>query len=170
MVIPQTALAHLSFYFLIHALIQFPGFLKVFSLFFRALQRLHYEQGLIIILTLGTVAFQSGAVILLRQWGAGQPAVGEALGGVWGMGIGLCLAEWVTFVTGLWLYRHRGYSLRALLTPGYDRRILGQILSFGGRLTFGKVFVALGTLVQVNLLTTTPVSYTHLTLPTKRIV
>jgi len=152
LVFPQTALAHIGYYFVIHAIIQFPGCLRIFQLFFRATQRLDYEQSITVVLAVGSIALQSGAILVLRRLGATQPAVGEALGGILGLGIGLYLTEWLAFGVGWLLYRRLGYKLQALWLPMFDSKISTDVLSFGGRLVLSQVITPLGALVQMLVL------------------
>lgn len=152
LILPGTAQAYLAFFLVTHALIQFPGFFQCFRFFFRAVQRLDYEQYLALALLGGTVLIQNWTVRLLKEWGATQPALGESLGGMLGLGLGLYLAELVVFVIGLGLYKRLGYALRALLLPTFDRHIAGRMASFGGRLAFGAAFVPLGAVAQMVLL------------------
>jgi O-antigen/teichoic acid export membrane protein len=115
-------------------------------------QRLDYEQYLALALLGGTVLIQSWTIRFLRQWGATQPAIGESLGGMLGLGLGLYLAELVVFLIGMGLYKRLGYALRALFLPTFDRHITARMLSFGGRLAFGAAFVPLGAATQMVLL------------------
>ncbi len=161
-IFPQTAMTHLSFYFVIYAVTQFPGFLQVFALFFRSLQRFDYEQVLNILLTVAAVPFQISAVLLFRRWGSDYPAFGESLASVIGLGVGLYLAEWLIFGIGILLYERLGYSLRTLFTPGFDRQIAFKSLGFGAQVTFGKVVLVVGTFVQVSLLSRLLVDYAEL--------
>ncbi len=151
-ILPGTAQAYLAFFLVAHAAIQFPGFFQCFRFFFRAVQRLDYEQYLTLALLGGTVLIQGWTVRTLREWGATQPALGESIGGILGLGLGLYLAELLVFLIGLGLYKHLGYALRALLLPAFDRHITGRMMSFGGRLAFGAAAVPLGALVQALLL------------------
>lgn len=151
-VFPRTALAHLAYYFLLQALFQFPGFLRCFGLFFRACQRFDYEQGLNLLATVGAMAFSIGGALWLRDWGAGQPVVGEALGSVVGLTCGLLVAEWLTFGVGWQLYRRLGFAEQALLLPRFDRQVWGRMLRFGGQLTIGRLAVAGGALFQLTWL------------------
>ncbi len=151
-VFPQTTLAHLAFYFLVHACTQFPGFLRIFGLFFRAVQRLDHEQRIHFTLWLTGPLFSGATILWLRQWGAAQPAVGEALGGMIGLGVGLYLAEVVAFGVGLILYRQLGYRLRPVLAPSFDWRILGSLFAFGAKLAFGDIATAAGYLAQGALI------------------
>lgn len=152
LVFPQTMLAHLSYYFAIHALVQFPGFLQVFRLFFRAIQRFDREQALTTILFIGGAGIQAVTVLLMRWWGTRNPALGEAMGGVLGLGLGLYVTEWVTFAVGLALYRRMGYAWRAIFVPAFSRRVAGQALGFGLRLTLGNVVAPVLAVLQPILL------------------
>lgn len=152
LVLPGTNLAYLSYYLVIHALIQFPGFFQVFRHFFRAMQRFDYDQILALLATFGPVAIQSAVVVWMRRWGAENPGAGEALGSVLGLGLGIYVSEVLVFFTGLLLYKRLGFSLRALLLPAFDRRVVRRVLNFGGRLTFGAVAVPLAVLAQQALL------------------
>ncbi len=149
---PGTALAHLGYYFVAHAIIQFPGFLRVFGLFFRASQRLDYEQGLTLLATLGPLVFQSLVIMGFRRWGATQTGMGEPVGAVIGLGVGLYLTEWAIFGVGLALYKELGYSLQALFLPFFEGSVIRQALSFGVRLTFGSLAVPLGHFAQTALI------------------
>ena len=149
---PRTALAHLAYYFLLHALIQFPGFLRGWGIFFRAIQRFDYEHILHLTVTFGGLALQSVCILWLRQWGATQPTIGAALGSIIGLGIGRALIEWFGFIVGGLLYRRMGYTWQAILLPQFNRQIIVNLLSFGGCVTLGKVGVMLGGLAQALLL------------------
>ncbi|MGC9358266.1 MAG: lipopolysaccharide biosynthesis protein, partial [Anaerolineae bacterium] len=142
----------LSFYFIARAIIQFPGFFAVFRLFFRALQRLDYEQLLVLLLSLAPLAFQTVAILLLRRWGGARTGVGEALGSVFGLGLGLYLTEGLVFLVGLLLYRRLGFALWPLFRPTFDRRIAGRMLSFGLRMALGSLVVPVAYFVQAALL------------------
>lgn len=148
---PETALAHLTFYFIVHAFIQFPGFYRVFGLFFRAIQRVDHEQRINFTVWLAAPLFSTVAILLCRDWGARNPAIGEALGAMMGLGVGLYLAELLAFGVGLWLYKRLGYALRPLFAAAFDWRIVRETVSFGGRLAFGNVAVAAALLAQAAL-------------------
>ena len=148
---PQTALAHLSYYFLARALLQFPGFWRLFQLFFRASQRFDYEQLLTTLLTLGVLFVQAVTIFFMRRWGSHHPECGEVLGSMLGLGLGLYLTEWAAFLLGMCLYKVEGYSLRNLLWPTFDRTITRRMLSFGARLTWGTLVAPVGYLIQRQL-------------------
>ncbi len=150
-VFPRTDLAHLSYAILIAALIQFPGFLRVFQFLFLALQRFDYAQLLSLLATTSVVPLQAGAVWLLSRWGAQWPDVGPQVGSILGLGLGLYAAEWLIFMVGLVLYKLQGFSLRHLFTPSHDRRVTGRTLGFGARLAFGSLAAPVGHLLTLAL-------------------
>jgi hypothetical protein len=80
-VVPQTGYAFLSYYLILHALIQFPGFFVVFQNAFRALQKQDYDQALNLLLFLTPIVVQSITVFLFSQWGAANPVFGKSMGG-----------------------------------------------------------------------------------------
>lgn len=143
LVFPGTALAHLSFYFVFRAVLHFPGFLRVFHLFFRANQRLDYAQILTLVTAISPLVIQSALILVGRRWGALDPVLGDPLGGILGLSLGIYLSEWLGFGVGLWLYRKLGHAPRALLLPAFDRYVLRRLLSFGARLTLGALASAL---------------------------
>ena len=87
-IIPGTANAFMSYFIILHALIQFPGFLRIFQYIFRSYQRQDYDQALNLVLFLSPVLTQSVAVLLLTRWGAAHPTFGPAMGGVFGLDFG----------------------------------------------------------------------------------
>ncbi len=144
--LPNTPLAHVTYPILLHALFQFPGFLGVFALFFRAIQRQDDAQTLTLFGGIGGVIFQVVAVLLLRRWGATQP-IGEPLGGLIGLGLGSYLAALLTFLIGATIYRWRGYTLRAMFLPNFDSALARRVLGFGLLLVLGDGFAPLGLLI-----------------------
>jgi len=155
---PRTAYAYLAYYFIVHALIQFPGFLRVFQYVLRALQRMDYDQILNILATpppgtigLLVIPIQALAVLLMRGWGRGNPVFGEMMGGAFGLGLGLYLTEICFFLVGFWLYRRLGYRARVVFMAHFDGQTLRSALKFGAAVTVAGIFGALGWTVQMFL-------------------
>lgn len=160
-VVPHTAYAYLSFYLIVHTLIQFPGFLRLFQYTFRALQRNDYDQTLTLVLYMGPIVFQTITVLLMRRWGEAHAGIGPVIGGVLGMGLGLYLTEVATFIVGLLLYRRLGLSLRALFLPTFDRETVRSALGFGGKVAAAQSFAPFGHMVQTVLIALFLVNYTE---------
>lgn len=174
-VIPHTAAyAYLSYYIIFHALIQFPGFLRVFQYVFRAFQRLDYDQILNIMaqpapggtgpgsIGLLLMLLQAAALIVARRWAAGQPIFGPAMGGAFGLGLGLYLTELSIFLTGLWLYHRLGYRARVIFLAHFDRQTVWSALRFGVMITAGGVMGALGWTIQVLLMERSLLNYAEI--------
>jgi O-antigen/teichoic acid export membrane protein len=159
--LPHTAYAYLSFYIIVHTLIQFPGFLKLFQYTFRALQRTDYDQTLTLVLYMAPMLFQTVAVLLMRNWGKAHPGIGPVIGGVLGMGLGLYLTELAVFVVGIVLYRRLGLSLRALLLPAFDWETVRSALGFGSKVAAAQSFAPFGHMVQTVLISLFLANYTE---------
>lgn len=150
-ILPGTAGAFMSYYLVVHALIQFPGFLAVFQFAFRAFQRQDYDQVLNLVLYLAPVIFQSAAVLGLSQWGASHPAFGRAMGGVLGLGIGAYATQFLAFAIGFWLLRRMGVRSIVLFLAHFDRQTVVTALKFGAPVTIAGVAGAVGYSVQSAL-------------------
>jgi len=173
-VTPRTAYAYLTWFIVIHALIQFPGFLRLFQYVFRALQRLDYDQVLNLLAqpapggtgpgSIGVVLIllQAVAVLAARMLFAGNPVFGPAMGGALGLGIGLYLTELSIFAIGLWLYRRLGLRLGVLFMAHFDRHTISRALRFGSMITVGGVLGAMGWSVQVLLMERYLLNYTEI--------
>ena len=167
-VLPQTALGYMAYYFIFHALIQFPGFLRVFQFTLRALQRTDADQTLNILAspgpqTLGilVIVVQTAAVLLFRGVIGANTAVGPAMGAALAMGVGLYLTEISFFLVSLWLYRRLGFAARLIFLAHFDGEQLKRALLFGFPVMIGGIFGALGWFVQGMLMQRYLVNYTE---------
>jgi O-antigen/teichoic acid export membrane protein len=174
LVVPTTAYAIVSWYIVIHALVQFPGFLRVFQYAHRAWQRSDYDQvlnllaqpapggtgpGMVGVLL---IIIQSVSVVAVGAAFRGHPVYGSGMGGVFGLGLGLYLTEWSIFVAGMWLYRRMGLSSSVLFLAHFDRNTLTRALRFGWLITASGVAGALGWTVQVILMQRHLVNYAEI--------
>lgn len=150
-IVPHTGYAFMSYYLILHALIQFPGFLTVFQSTFRAYQKQDYDQVLNLIIYLAPIVVQSGAVFLFSRWGADNPVFGESMGGVFGLGIGAYLTQVLVFVIGYVLLKRLGYNAGVLFMVHFDRRTLSSALKFGTPITIAGIAGGLGYTVQTVL-------------------
>lgn len=173
-VVPHTGYAYLTWFIVLHALIQFPGFLRMFQYVFRAFQRLDYDQILNILaqpapggtgpgsIGLILIILQALAILAARWAFAGNPVFGSVMGGGFGLGIGLYLTELSIFGVGLWLYRRLGYNARVLFMAHFDRRTITRALRFGSMITLGGVLGAIGWSIQVLLMERHLLNYTEI--------
>jgi O-antigen/teichoic acid export membrane protein len=151
-VFPRVNFAHLTYFILMQSIIRFPGFLTIFILFFRAIQRLDYEQYLIFFLTYGSAALQILAYIIFTMWEPAQNLIGQNQTRMVGLGAGLYAATWIIFILGLFLYHRQGYNIKTLFLPISDTQVSRQHLSFGIRAAFGTLAIPLGALIQLYIL------------------
>jgi O-antigen/teichoic acid export membrane protein len=156
--VPQTAYAYLAYYFVAHAIIQFPGFLRVFQYTLRALQRTDYDQVLHLLATPppGTVGIlvmviQPIAVLLMRGWGKKLPVFGEMMGGTFGMGLGLYLTEICFFLVAYLLYKRLGYGAGVIFMAHFDWGTVKSALKFGAPITAAGILGAFGWTIQMIL-------------------
>jgi O-antigen/teichoic acid export membrane protein len=151
-VMPHTGYAFLSYYLILHALIQFPGFFNVFQNAFRAYQKQDYDQVLNLVLYLAPILVQSVSVLLLSQWGAANPVFGKSMGGVFGLGIGVYLSNVLVLVVGYLLFKRLGFNASVLFMAHFDRDTVTSALRFGTPITIAGVAGGLGYTVQTALI------------------
>jgi len=147
-IMPQTSWAHLAFYVVARAILQFPGFLLVFRLLFRAEQRFHYEQRLVVLGALGAMALQFLFVVLFRRVLPNFFNLDDTILRVLGLGTGLYFAEWLVFGFGVFLYWRLGYALYPLFVPAFDLGVMKRALRYGIPWAGGALAIAIGMLLQ----------------------
>jgi O-antigen/teichoic acid export membrane protein len=159
--LPHTGYAFMSYYLIIHALIQFPGFFTVFQNAFRAYQKQDYDQVLNIIALLTPILTQSLTVFLMTRWGAANPAFGTSMGGVFGLGLGAYLSQMLVFVVGYILLKRLGYNAGILFMAHFDRNTVRSALRFGTPITIAGVAGGLGYTVQTALIAAFVLNWTE---------
>lgn len=160
-IVPHTGYAFMSYYLILHALIQFPGFLTVFQNTFRAYQKQDYDQVLNLVIYLAPIVIQSGAVYLFSRWGETNPVFGKSMGGVFGLGIGAYLTQVLAFVLGYLLLKRLGYNSGVLFMAHFDRNTLVSALGFGTPITIGGIAGGLGYTVQTALVASHILNWTE---------
>lgn len=160
-VMPHTGYAFLSYYLILHALIQFPGFLTIFQNTFRAYQKQDYDQVLNLVIYLAPVVVQSGTVYLLTQWGAANPVFGQSMGGVFGLGVGAYISQMLVFGVGYVLLKKLGYNGGVLFMAHFDRKTLTSALGFGTPITIAGIAGGLGYTIQTALIATYVLNWTE---------
>jgi O-antigen/teichoic acid export membrane protein len=129
---PRSAYALYAWSVIIHALIQIPGFYRVFLYAFGGFQRMDFARyldlGLNVLLPM---IVQPIFVGIAYAWGRAHPAFGGAMGGLLGMGIAAYAAEVLTFLLGLGLYRRIGLNARVLFLAHFDWEVVKASFRFG---------------------------------------
>jgi O-antigen/teichoic acid export membrane protein len=161
LVVPHTGYAFMSYYLVLHALIQFPGFLIIFQNTFRAYQKQDYDQLLNLLLYLAPILIQSGTVYLFTRWGMNNPVFGESMGGVFGLAIGAYLTQVLVFVVGYILLKRLGYNASILFMAHFDRNAVTNALRFGTPITIAGIAGGLGYTVQTALIVTYILNWTE---------
>jgi O-antigen/teichoic acid export membrane protein len=129
---PRTAYALYAWSVILHALIQIPGFYRVFLYAFGGWQRMDFARYLDLGLNaLLPMIVQPIFVGIAYAWGRAHPAFGGAMGGLLGMGIAAYSAELLTFLLGLWLYRRIGLNARLLFLAHFDWDVVRKSFRFG---------------------------------------
>ncbi|MFX0100130.1 MAG: polysaccharide biosynthesis C-terminal domain-containing protein [Candidatus Hodarchaeota archaeon] len=151
-VYPQTYLAHLSWFFILHSMIQYPGFFLVFQYVFQGMQRTDYQ---LLTQTLYNIIFnilcQIGAILIFRVVFKDIPRFGEEFGAGIGFVIGQYLSEWGTFFFTLGLFKKMKFSVGTIFRIDFTKEELKEALAYGLRYMIGSVWVPGIWLFQVFL-------------------
>jgi len=134
---PHSAFAFMTWMVILHALIQFPGFVTIFFSLFRGLQRFDRAQLLIVLYYVLTPLFAMLFAVLGRHWGLQNPVFGEGLGAVLGYAIGATVANLV-MCAGCMAFTHWvGMRLVTIFLAHFDRDTIRRALLYGSKLTGG---------------------------------
>lgn len=139
---PHTAMAFLTWFVILHTLIQFPGFIAIFFNLFRALQRFDYAQLLIVLTYVLNPFVQLSCGVYMRHWGLMHPVFGEGMGVVFGFAIGGVLANLLMGAFCAVFYDKMGFRLVTIFLAHFDRDTVRRSLLYGIKLTGGQVLTA----------------------------
>ncbi|HYB90326.1 MAG TPA: hypothetical protein VEC38_04695 [Candidatus Binataceae bacterium] len=140
---PQTAIAYLTWFVILHTLIQFPGFIPIFLNLYRALQRFDYAE-LIIVLQFVLVPITSMTCgIFMRHWGLLHSVFGEGMGVVFGIAIGSVIGNLLMGLFCAIFYHRMGYRLTTIFLAHFDRDTIRKSFVYGIKLTGGNLLAAL---------------------------
>ena len=161
-IFPHTALAHMSWIFVVYSFIQYPGIFLVFMYTFQGLQRsdLHlisYVAWEVAWLLIGQVIF----CYLGRMWGAANPVIGEALGAGIGYAIARCFDFWVTFIMTFIMFKRLGFSPKTCFRIDFTQNEFKESMRYGSRLAVGEGFVQIGWFLQVIITSTFVANYSN---------
>lgn len=151
-VFPMTDFSYLSWMFVIHSLIQFPGIFLVFQYFFQGYQRADYNmiafalQYFVLRLVLQVVT-----VPIFKAIFAGNVMYGPAFGAGVGLLVGQLLGDWVLFGITLKMYKNLKLPLLPVFTADFTKAEFVETFKFGGKMILGQMWVPLGWLLQVYL-------------------
>ncbi|MEX2683490.1 MAG: lipopolysaccharide biosynthesis protein [Candidatus Sigynarchaeota archaeon] len=141
-IFPQTYLAHMSWMFITHSLIQYPGFFLVLQFVFQGMQRTDYQ---LVSQLLYTIIFnvlcQIACILLFRWIFAPMPIYGEAFGAGIGFAIGQYFAEWGTFFFTVGLFKKLKFSLSTIFRVDFTWAEFKETMKFGLKFMMGSVWV-----------------------------
>ncbi len=151
-VFPMTNMAYLSWMFVIHSLIQFPGFFLVFQYFFQGYQRADLSQ---IVFALQyfvlRMAIQLITVPLFRAIFSNNVVYGAAFGCGIGLLVGQMLGDMALFGISLKMYRNMQLPLKPVFRADFTKEEFRETLTFGAKMVAGEVWVPAVWLLQVFL-------------------
>jgi O-antigen/teichoic acid export membrane protein len=139
---PHTAMAFLTWFVILHTLIQFPGFIAIFSNLFRALQRFDYAQLLIVLTYVLNPFVQLSCGVYGRHWGLMHPVFGEGMGVIFGFAIGGVIANLMMGAFCAVFYDKMGFRLATIFLAHFDRDTVRKSFIYGIKLTGGQVLGA----------------------------
>jgi O-antigen/teichoic acid export membrane protein len=139
---PQTSIAFLTWFVILHTLVLFPGFIGIFFNLFRALQRFDYAQLLIVLTYVLNPLLQMVCGIYMRHWGLMHPVFGEGMGVVFGFAIGGMLANLLMGAFCAIFYKQVGLRLRTIFLAHFDRNTIRESFVYGAKLTGGNLLGA----------------------------
>ncbi len=150
--LPGTNLAYVSWMFVAHSLVQFPGIYLVFQYFFQGDQKADYQMISFVLreFILRLVA-QAILVPIFRAIFDGQVMYGPAFGAGIGLIVGYQLGDiMVLFVTRK-LYTKLGLKTAPIFAAQFTGEEFKETFRFGFKMAIGEVWVPLVWLLQVAL-------------------
>jgi O-antigen/teichoic acid export membrane protein len=139
---PQTSIAFLTWFVILHTLVLFPGFIGIFFNLFRSLQRFDYAQLLIVLTYVLNPLVQMVCGIYMRHWGLLHPVFGEGMGVVFGFAIGGMIANLLMGAFCAIFYQRVGLRLRTIFLAHFDRDTIRKSFVYGAKLTGGNLLGA----------------------------
>lgn len=151
-VFPLTNFSYLSWMFVAHSLIQFPGFYLVFQYFFQGQQRADYHMiAFALQYFILRMVLQVVTVPLFRAIYAGDVMYGAAFGVGIGLLIGQLLGDVVLFFLTMLMYKKMNLPVKPIFAADYTMAEFTETIKFGGKMVLGQMWVPLGWLLQVYL-------------------
>nr|MDO8113688.1 hypothetical protein [Candidatus Sigynarchaeota archaeon] len=138
-------LEYALWFFLIYSTTQFPGWLGSFNGALIGFQ--HFDKAnkvSVIQSVLIQTSTQIGLILLGRYIGTLIPSVGELIGATFGFILGTYLDDFMAMVMSGYFFakvlKPFGIRLRDALVPDFDKAVVKQCLTFGGKLLFAHIF------------------------------
>ncbi len=149
-IFPQTDFSYLSWMFIVHSLIQFPGIFLVFQYFFSGIQRSDLEMiafalqyfVLRLVLQVATVPLFKWIFSNFIQYGA-------SFGAGVGLLVGQLLGDVVLFGLTMKMYKKLGLPIGPIFAAEFTKEEFKETAKFGFKMVLGAMWVPLVWMLQV---------------------
>ncbi|MHA1340113.1 MAG: lipopolysaccharide biosynthesis protein [Promethearchaeota archaeon] len=151
-IIPLTNFSYLSWMFVVHSLIQFPGFYLVFQYFFQGNQRADYFMiSFALQYFVLRMAMQVITVPIFRLIYQNKVMYGPAFGAGIGLLIGQMIGDFALFLITWKIYSKMGLPIKPIFLAEFNKEEFIESIKFGGKMVLGQVWVPAVWLLQVYL-------------------
>lgn len=151
-VFPMTNLSYLTWMFIVHSLIQFPGFFRVFEFFFQGMQR-NDKQMITFVLQMFLMRLicQIALVPVFRAIYGGIPMYGDAFGAGIGLLLGQYVGDIIIFLITIKWYKQLKLSFKPIIAAEFTKQEFIESIKFGAKMAAGSVWVPAVWMLQVVL-------------------
>ncbi len=151
---PETHLVSMSYVFILHSFIQFPGWFLVFIFVFQGLQRSDLQLFLNIMqMAIFDLCAKYALIMVFREIFSNMPQYGDAFGAMVGYAFGQMVGEILTFLLSIKMYKKLGFHLGTIFRVDFGKDEIMEVLRFGWKYVIGAVLVPLVHMIQAYLLT-----------------
>jgi len=151
-ILPGTNLAYMSWMFITHSLVQYPGFFLVFQYFFQSVQKADYQMiSFVLREFLFRLAAQALLVPICRLIFSNQVIYGEAFGAGIGLVLGYQVGDTILFFTTWGMYNGLGLKTAPVFAAQFTKGEFKETFKFGIKIAVGESLVPFIWLLQVVL-------------------
>ncbi|MHA1819788.1 MAG: lipopolysaccharide biosynthesis protein, partial [Promethearchaeota archaeon] len=159
-VLGPSYLGHMTWFFVLSSLAQFPGMVNVITLMLEAMQRFDVKITAEMVLGATTTnLFNYLSIIIFRNIFKHNWMYGEAFGSGVGMVIGTYIAGLGNFLIYILIFKKLGYSVSTLFRVDFKKKNIKEALGFGSKLVLGNVWVPLVSLLEITLISIYVLNY-----------
>lgn len=138
MILPHTNLAYVSWMFVAHSLVQYPGFFLVFQYFFQGMQKADYQMvGFVLREFMLRLTAQAIMVLICREIFAGQVIYGSAFGAGIGLVLGYQVGDTRLFFITWGMYKNLGLKSSPVFVAQFTRAEFKETFKFGFKIAVG---------------------------------
>ncbi len=152
MLMPHTNLAYVSWMFVAHSLVQYPGFFLVFQYFFQGMQKADYQMVSFVLREfIFRLTAQAIMVPICREIFASQVMYGAAFGAGIGLVLGYQVGDTILFFVTWLMYSKLGLKTSPVFVVQFTGAEFKETFKFGFKIAIGESLVPLVWLLQVLL-------------------